>query len=794
MDHLHKKKKLKKPIVSTVSEKHRLARLEKAAQAAKRASTQNTFRYRSLFEDGLMNVVDKHFSRTYRLGSTNYLTATNDDKLSIISTYNDTINSLSEDEHFQLTIKVSKVNQEVYKEKTAYALQEDSLDIYRKELNTIIDENFERGLSNFETERFITIGARADSRLRAQAKLDNTYTLMANDLSNIDVTYQEMDGLERLHLMNEILRPHTPLYGNFKDIMMSQLTTKDLISPESIKFNKNTVEMSGPIIHQIIYLRTFPTELSDGLFKELTECGLELIITIHGQPYSIVETNKRLRYQATNIEGEIVKQQKQAFKEGYSSNFIARSAKENQKDLDEVINFVRETGDKQFSSIFLIDVSAENPEKLQENLAIVRSVGDKYGAVFSTLDYVQEEALNSVLPLGVNFTDVERTFQRDLITPNLSINSPFTSVDLNHKKGKYYGINLLSHNIITINRSLLDNSNGLITGVSGSGKSMTAKHEIISTLLKDPQSEVIVLSPENEYDHLAEVLGGQVVRVAPKSATRINILDLPPSEFLDADDDPVALKSDFLISLFASLFPSLTEVQESIIDEVTIATYQKHKKPTLLDWYHILQKKEDVQSQDLVQKLAMYVTGSLDMFAHETNVNLNSRFVVYNINQLKNKFKPFGFMAVEDKIWQRVVENNAKGIRTWVYFDEIQVLLSGNASELTREKFQDIWARIRKYGGNPTGITQSIDTVLRTPEGQAMFFNSEFLILLKQKAEVFDLLVKTLHLTSQQSRFLKNPAKGSGLIVAGNTIVPFSNTIPKNTKLFEIMATDAKAS
>jgi hypothetical protein len=771
--------------------------LEKHAKIAEAASTQNTIRYTSLFSDGIMHVVDNTWSKTFSLGMTNYLTATEEDKKNIISRYNDTINTLSENEHFQLTLHIRKIEAETYKQETAYELQGDSMDIYRNELNHIIEENYARGLNNYQVDRYITISTQADNRLKATSKFDNIATLMSSDLSNIDVSFEALSGEERLNLLNSILRPHTPVYGRFEDIAVSNLTTKDFIAPESLKFNKSDFEINSHLFGKILYLRDFPTELSDGLFKELTETNQELVITIHAQPYSIVETNRRLRNQATSVEGELVKQQMRASQNGYSAEFVARSAKEAQADLDEVINFVRETGDKQFSSIFLVYVMAESSEKLKENTAIIRSVGDKYGAVFSDLDFIQEEALNSVLPIGKNYTDAERTFQRDLITPNIAVNSPFTSVDIHHKNGKYYGINLLSNNTISINRRdpSLDNSNGLITGVSGSGKSMNAKHEIISTLLKEPKSEVIIVSPENEYDSIAEKLGGQVVRVAPKSPTRINIMDLPDRQFLAADDDPVALKSDFLVSLFASIFPTLTEVQESIIDEITIKAYENTGKTTLVQWYQLLadkaNKEQNEQAADLAQKLAMYVTGSLDMFAGETNVNLTNRFVVYNINQLKNKFKPFGFMAVEDKVWQGVVENFAKGVRTWVYFDEIQVLLSGSSSELTREKFQDIWARIRKYGGNPTGITQSIETVLATQEGRAMFFNSEFLILLKQKAEVFDLLVKTLRLTNQQSRFLKNPPKGAGLIVAGNTIVPFSNTIPQNTKLYEIMATDS---
>lgn len=738
-----------------------------------------------------MAIVDGTYSMTYELGSTNYAAATYEEQKNIIVKYNSMINTLSDEEHFQLTLLVSKVHEKEYQSKNEFPLQNDSYDYLREELNDMINTNYRKGKNNFHIDRYITLSTKATDKLKALGQLENTSTLMSNTLASIEVPIRPLSGLDRLSVMNKILNYNKPLYGNFEDIRRSLLTTKDFIAPSSLKFNKTNLEIDERF-NQILYLKDFPMELSDNLFKELAECGQELVITIQAQPYSIIETNKRLRAQATSVESEIIKQQKTAVKEGYSPDFIGRASKEAQEDLNEVINFVRETGDKQFSSIFLIYLTGKTADERNENARIIKAIGEKYGAIFSALGYLQEEALNSVLPIGMNFTDCEKTFQRDLITPNISINSPFTTVDINHKKGKFYGINLFSNNIIAIDRRdpSMDNSNGLITGISGSGKSMTAKYEIITTLLKNPDDEVIILSPDDEYDDLPNVLGGQLVRIAPKTSHHINILDLPDEEWLEADDEPIGLKSSFLVSLFSSLFESISEIQESIIDEVTIQTYKDCPQPTLHDWHNVLTTVDNEEARDLAYKLKLYITGSMDIFAHETNVDLNSRFTVYNISQLKNKFKPFGFMALEEKIWQRVVENNAQGITTWVYFDEIQVLLSGNSSESSREKFKDVWARIRKYGGNPTGITQFIDTVLATEEGRAMFFNSEFMVLLKQKKFAIDIIKQHYSITEQQEQYLKTPAKGSGLIIAGNAIVPFENTIPETTELYKIMQTD----
>ena len=790
---LFNQKKSKKQTPLSKHEKLKLKRLKTNANRAKKTSSQNTLKYTSLFENGLMNIVDDNYSMTYELGSTNYATATFETKQTIFEKYNSMINTISDEEHFQLTILVSKVHSKEYQQKNEFELQGDDYDYLREELNHLIHENYQNGYNNYQIDRYITISTKAENKKKALGKLKNTETLLASSLAPIEVPIRQQTGLERLSLFNKILNYDKPLYGNFDDIKKSCLTTKDLIAPQSLKFSQSGVEV-GERFNQVLYLKEFPMELSDGLFKDLSTCGQELVITIQADPYSIIETSKRLRMQATSIESEVIKQQKIAIKDGYSPDFIGRTAKETQEDLNEVINLVRETGDKQFSSIFLVYITGKTKEERTENSRIIKALGEKYGANFETLDYLQEEALNSVLPIGKNYTDCEKTFQRDLITPNLSVNSPFTTVDINHKKGKFYGINLFSHNIISIDRrdESMDNSNGLITGVSGSGKSMTAKYEIVTTLLNNPKDEVIVLSPDDEYNDLPEKLDGQLIKIAPNTKHHINILDLPKKEDLKDGDDPVGLKSSFLVSLFSSLFESVSEIQESIIDEVTIETYQKHEKPTLLEWYEVLETKtfNNEEALDLTQKIKMYITGSMDIFSKETNVNLNSRFIVYDISQLTTKFKPFGFMALEENIWQRVVKNNAKGITTWVYFDEIQVLLSGKSSEISREKFKDIWSRIRKYGGNPTGITQFIDTVLETPEGRSMFFNSEFIVLLKQKKFAIEIIKQHYNITEQQEQYLKTPKKGSGLIIAGNAIVPFENTIPSSTELYKIMQTD----
>lgn len=749
--------------------------------------------YTSLFEDGIMHVTEDLFSSTYTLGAVNYTTAHVDKQKQILSQYNKAINLLSEKDHFQLTLLVTKNPKGEYMKKTAYPLQGDPGDPLREELNQLIESSYDSGRNNWKVERFVTLATHATNLRNAQKRLLNIGESFADELMSIKGTVDVQGGMERLRTMNKILRPGKPLFGNFEDIERSRRSTKDLIAPGYLDFKK-----SGKIdfqvddnFGQVLYLRDFPRNLSDHMCKELTEAEMEMVITIHASPYSISQTTKKLRTEATNLETDVIKREMKASERGYSRQHIARVIREHQQDINEQIEFVEETGDKQLSSTFLVYVWDESKEALYHQIEKVKAVGEKFGAVFEPLYLTQEQGFNSCLPIGKNYLDFERTFLRDLITPNISINSPFTSQDVQHKNGTYYGTNQLSKNNILINRmgSEMKNSNGGIMAVSGGGKSFAAKNEIVATRLRKPEAEIIILDMEREYLPLANALDGEIVTVAPGSGTSINILELADEQYLEVGDDPVSIKSNFLISLISHLVGHVSAGQQTKIDSVTQQTFRELEKPTLQDWYKVLQRDTSLEAKELIDAMGLYVTGSLNMFAKETTVNTSKNLMIYDMYLLKNQMATFGYLAILDRIWNKVVENRAKGIETRVYIDEFQVIINQSQPEILRVQAAEIYSRIRKYKGCPTFMTQSAETMLLTPEGRSILFNSDFLILLEQKGEVLDALVERFKLTEKESLYLENNKVGTGLIIAGGQVIPFSNLIPKDTKLFELMNT-----
>lgn len=744
-----------------------------------------------------MHVTDNAFSKTYTLGAVNYTTAHADTQKNILSQYNSAINLLSDKDHFQLSLLVSKKSKGEYMQETAFKLQHDKSDSLRKEFNHLLEANYEAGRNNWTVERFITFGTQAKNVRNANKRFLNMSESFADELVGAKASFVEQDGMERLRTFNKILRPGKPLYGNYEDIATSNRTTKDLIAPDFLDFKQpgKLDFQCDNHFGQVLYLRDFPRNLSDHMFKELTEAESEMVITIHASPYSVAKTNKKLRNEATDIETDVIKREMKASERGYSTKHIARTVKELQEDLNEQIEFVEETGDKQFSSTFLVYVWDSSVEALYHQVDKVKAIGEKFGAVFEPLYLTQEQAFNSSLPIGMNFIGNERTFLRDLITPNISINSPFTSQDVQHKNGTYYGINLLSKNNILINRTgkELKNANGGIMAVSGGGKSFAAKNEMTSVRLKSPETEIIVLDMEREYIPLASDLGGEVITVAPGTETAINILELADAKYMDAGDNPVAIKSNFLISLITNLVGQVTSGQRTIIDFVTRQTFAEFDRPTLQEWDQVLRRDKRPEAVELADALGLYITGSLNMFAKETTVNVKTNFTVYDMYLLKNEMATFGYLAILDCVWNKVVENRARGIETRVYIDEFQVIINPSQPEVLRTQAAEIYARIRKYLGCPTFMTQSAETMLSTMEGRSIMFNSDFLILLEQKGEVLDALIKRFKLTEKEANYLQNNRVGTGLIIAGGQVIPFSNLIPEDTKLFELMDTSYDA-
>lgn len=776
----------------TKAEKERRNRLRRTLKA----STQNTIKYNSLYENGLLHVAKDKWSRTYRLGDVAYLSANQEEKIDVIDTHAEALNSLDSGTTFQLLVINRKIEDNTV-ERIKYEEVGDGFDNFRKEYNDMIESRFSSDSKNFQVEKYVTIGTEAYNREQADANLKEIGSSLENQYAQMDIGFQELDGKERLDVFAELLLGKHRLPYTYRDIALSELHSKDFIAPSRLHFLENRFRINDEVA-KVMYARNFPTFLTDRMIKNLTDIGEELAITVQAAPYEPAEFLKKINNADTTIKAEMIKAQRSGAQEGVDQELaVSGRAKEISESTKRWKEEIDDNDQKAFSGLIALYFKAKDEDELANITDKVLTAARKVGVNFQECFYYQEEGLNTILPIGHTFLNVKRRFIRDMTTLNLATQIPFTNVDLKSESDRalYYGQNQLSNNVITVDRKAdLNTGSGVVLGSSGSGKSVTVKSmEIIPTYLKNPEDRIIIVDPEDEYSDIGREFGAQLVDIFIGSKSHLNLLDLPDvSQLKDEDNDPIGDKSNLLMGLFESILDEVGDVEYTIIDRVTRETYRRFEKsdqtPTLKDWHDILEEQEEPEAQELALKSEIYAKGSQNIFAHETNVDITDRFVIFNLKRLTGKLKPFAMMVIQDYIWNQVVASQGQ-LTTRIYFDEVQLYFKEEAQAIF---FTELYSRVRKYGAIATAITQNIETLMNKEEGRKLVSNSEFMILLKHKKSDLLALSRAITLTPTLTRYIEKPkAKGTGLIVAGQVVVPFENPIPKNTRLFELIATDA---
>lgn len=779
--------KQKKTPKLSKAEKDRAKRLRRTMTA----STQNSLNYQWLTPDGLMTITNDTYSKTYRLGDTSYITATDDERIDVIETNADIFNSLDIDNDLQLLILNRRV-ETTSLSAIRYDLTQDGYDDYREEYNHMIQERFSHDQNTFKVEKYLTITAQADQDHQARRILDDTANVIESQYSGLGISFKEMDGLDRLMIFRKLLRRENFLDFSYEDIAISGLSTRDFIAPNYLKFEKDHLRIDDAYA-RILYVKQYPTFLNDKLIKNILDTGIELAISLHAKPYDTADALKKIKTVKSSVRREMIKSQKAAAKAGYGSDLaVGGKAIETSRETEKWTEELQDNDQKMFSGVMAVYLISDSLEELNNYTEQVQRSVRKNTVELDKCYLYQEEALNTILPIGVPFINVKRRFMRDMTTSNLATQVPFTNVDLRSSSPRavYYGQNQLSKNPITLDRKKdLNTGSGAIFGISGSGKSVLAKGgEIIPTLLRHTEDQIIIVDPEAEYTDIGREFNAEVITIAPGSPHHFNLLDLPDKDKLQAEDsDPIGQKANLLSTLFENIFSEVSDDEFAMIDRVTRKTYEAVDKPTFKDWQRVLEEQPEDIAKALALKAEPYTMGSNDIFAHPTNVNMENRFIIFNLKQLSGKLKPFALLVIQDYIWNQVVNFQGK-TTTWLYFDELQLYFK---NKLQATFFTELYSRIRKYGALPTGITQNPETVLSTEEGRKLVANCEFLVLLKLKRTDLEALSQVTPLTPSLERFVLRPkAKGTGLIVAGDTIVPFENPIPKDTKLYQLVATD----
>ena len=666
-------------------------------------SAQDSIPYERMWPDGICRVSDSHYTKTIQFQDINYQLSQNEDKTAIFEGWCDFLNYFDSSIHFQLSFLNLAASEETFANSISIPPQRDSFDSIREEYTTMLQNQLARGNNRLIKTKYLTFGINADRIKAAKPRLERIETDILNNFKRLGVAARTLDGKERLFQLHAVFHmdEQLPFQFEWDWLAPSGLSTKDFIAPSSFEFRTGKQFRMGKKYGAVSFLQILAPELNDRLLADFLDMESSLIVSMHIQSVDQVKAIKTVKRKITDLDRSKIEEQKKAVRAGYDMDIIPSDLATYGSEAKKLLQDLQSRNERMFLVSFLVLNTADTPRQLGNNIFQAGSIAQKYNCQLTRLDFQQEEGLMSCLPLGLNQIEI----QRGLTTSSTAIFVPFTTQELfqNGKEALYYGINALSNNLIMVDRKLLKNPNGLILGTPGSGKSFSAKREIANCFLLT-NDDVIICDPEAEYAPLVDRLHGQVIKISPTSTNYINPMDLN----LDYSDDesPLSLKSDFILSLCELIVggkDGLQPVQKTIIDRCVRLVYQTYlndprpeNMPILEDLYNLLRSQEEKEAQYIATALEIYVTGSLNVFNHQSNVDINNRIVCYDIKELGKQLKKIGMLVVQDQVWNRVTINRAAHKSTRYYIDEMHLLLK---EEQTAAYTVEIWKRFRKWGG-----------------------------------------------------------------------------------------------
>ena len=753
-------------------------------------SAQDIISIKALWPDGIFLVGRNKYSKCYKFLDINYAVASNEDKEAMFIDYSELLNSLDTGAMAKITINNRRINKVDFEKQILLDLKNDGLDEYRKEYNQML-VNKTKEANEIIQEKMITISVYKKSVEDARNYFNRVGADLISKFNSLGSKCMELNAEERLRILHDFYRTgeETSFRFDITNDMRKGHNFRDFICPDSFEFKTDYFKM-GNRYGRVIFLKEYASFIKDSMITELTELNRNLMLSIDVIPIPMDEAVKEAENRRLGIETNITNWQRKQNANNNWNSILPYDMEQQRLESKEFLDDLTTRDQRMFISITTMVITADTKEDLDANTDNIEQIASKGLCQMGILRFQQYDGLNLVLPIKSDFNRIRAL--RTLTTESLAVLMPFKVQEIRHENGIFYGQNVISKNMIIADRKQLLNGNSFILGVSGSGKSFTAKEEIAAIKMLDPKADIILVDPEREYSKLVKAYNGEVIKISATSQNHINAMDMNADY---GDGNPVILKSEFILSLCEQLIGSgnLGAKQKSLIDRCTANVYRVFQQgnyqgipPTLQDFREELLRQNEPEAKEIALAIELFTNGSLNTFAMQTNVDTSNNLICYDILDLGKQLQPIGMLVVLDSILNRITSNRSKGKNTYIFIDEIYLLFQ---YEYSANFLFTLWKRVRKYGAFATGITQNVEDLLQSHTARTMLANSEFIIMLNQASTDRIELAKLLNISEPQMSYITNVGAGEGLIKVGSSIVPFVNHFPKNTKLYKLFTT-----
>ncbi|WP_028087942.1 VirB4-like conjugal transfer ATPase, CD1110 family [Dorea longicatena] len=751
-------------------------------------SVQQAIPIQRIWPDGVFQSGTK-FSKSFRFSDINYAIASKEDKTEMFLDYSELLNALDSGASAKITLNNRRINKEEFEASLLLPMKEDGLDVYRKEYNEMLLSKVSGTNNSIYQERYLTVSVHKKNIDEARTYFARVGTDIITHLSKLSSVGEELDAEQRLQIFRDFFQADQPQCFPFdmKAFAKKGRSFKDWICPQSMEFSKDCFKINERF-GRVLYMQDYASYVKDDMISELCDLSRDLMLSIDILPVPTDEAVREIQNRLLGVETNVTNWQRRQNANNNFSAIVPYDMEQQRKETKEMLDDLTTRDQRMMFGILTMVHMADSKKQLDSDTESILAVARKHLCQMATLKWQQADGLNTVLPYGIRKINALRT----LTTESTAVLIPFHTQEIMQPGGIYYGQNAVSKNMLVADRRKLLNGNSFRLGVSGSGKSFSAKEEIVDLALST-EDDILILDPESEFGSLVEALNGEVITISATSNTHLNALDMDSA--YGNDKNPLIEKSEFILSLFEQLVGAgnLSAKEKSILDRCTADVYRDYIRsgyqgevPTLKDLYRQLMLQPEEEARGLALSSELFINGSLNTFAQKTNVDTKKRIIAYDIRELGEQLMPLGMLVTLDSIFNRVIQNWKKGRTTWIFADEFYLLFR---YQYSADFFYRLYKRIRKYHGFVTGLTQNVEELLKSDTARLMLANSEFLILLNQATTDRDELASLLNISENQLSYITNVGAGKGLIRCSGNLVPFENSFPKNTKLYRLMTT-----